>query len=161
MLAGHAPDPAIMLRLALATLHLLALGVGLGAAWARARALRGSLDRAGLRRVFAADAWWGLAGGLWIVTGLWRLFAGLDKSPSFYFGNQLFWAKMAGLALILALEVAPMMALIHWRLELRHGHEPDTRAAPRHARISLIQAALVVLMTLAAAAMTRGYGFRG
>jgi hypothetical protein len=47
-----------MLRWLLAAAHLLALGIGLGAVWARSRALRGSLDPAGLRRVLGADAWW-------------------------------------------------------------------------------------------------------
>jgi putative membrane protein len=150
-----------MLRLAIASLHLLALGIGLGAIWTRFRALRGPLDAAGLRRVFAADAVWGLAGGLWIVTGLWRVFGGLEKGTAFYLGNHVFWGKMAMVVGLLALEVAPMMALIHWRLDLRHGQEPDTRMAPTWSWISLAQAVLVVLMTIAAVAMTRGYGYRG
>lgn len=54
-----------------------------------------------------------------------------------------------------------MLALIHWRVELRHGQAPDTSRAPRYARISLVQAALVVLMLAMAVAMTRGYGYRG
>lgn len=150
-----------MLRLTLASLHLLALGIGLGAVWARARALMKPLDPAGYRRVFAADTWWGVAGGLWIVTGLWRLLAGTEKTTSFYLGSHLFWGKMGLVALLLALEVAPMLALIHWRVELRHGQAPDTRRASRYARISLVQTALVVLMLVMAVAMTRGYGYRG
>ena len=50
-----------MLRWLLAAFHLTALGIGLGAVWVRAGALRGPFDPAGLRRVFAADSWWGLA----------------------------------------------------------------------------------------------------
>jgi len=38
------------------------------------------------------------------------------------------------------------------------GAVPDTRAANRFAQISFIQAALVVLMVLAATGMARGYG---
>ena len=38
------------------------------------------------------------------------------------------------------------------------GGAPDTRAASRFARISFVQAVLVVLMVLAATAMARGYG---
>jgi putative membrane protein len=56
----------------LAALHLLALGFGLGAVWARARGLRGELEETGLRRVFYADPWWGIAALLWIATGLVR-----------------------------------------------------------------------------------------
>ena len=51
-----------MLRWLLAALHLTALGIGLGAVWVRAGPLRGPLDPAGLRRIFAADSWWALAG---------------------------------------------------------------------------------------------------
>jgi uncharacterized membrane protein len=38
------------------------------------------------------------------------------------------------------------------------GEIPDARSAGRFARISFIQATLVVLMVLAATAMARGYG---
>lgn len=145
-------------RLLLAGLHLLALGIGLGAVWARARALTSRLDDAGLRRVLVSDAWWGLAAFLWIGTGLWRLLAGLEKDTAYYFQNHLFLGKMAVLAIILGLEVRPMLALVRWRRRLAAGEQPDTSAAPLLARISYTQAALIVLMVFLAAAMARGYG---
>jgi len=141
-----------------AAVHLLALGIGLGAVWARGRALRHPLDAAGLRRVFAADSWWGIAALLWIGTGLVRAFGGLEKGSEYYLHNHLFWAKMALLGLILLLELGPMISLIRWRAAVAHGRTPDTRAAVRFARISAMQAVLVVLMVLAATAMARGYG---
>ncbi len=107
------------IRWLLAAVHLLALGVGLGAVWARGRALQVQLDVPGLRRVFYADAWWGIAALLWIGT---------------------------------------MIALIRWRGAVARGAVPDTRAASRFARISFVQAELVVLMVLAATALARGYG---
>jgi len=54
----------MLIRWLFAALHLLGLGAGLGAVWARARALRGPLDPAGLRRVFYADGWWGVAAAM-------------------------------------------------------------------------------------------------
>jgi putative membrane protein len=147
-----------MLSWLFAALHLVALGIGLGAVWARARALRGQLDEAGLRRVFFADACWGIAALLWIGTGLVRAFGGLEKGSAYYLQNHLFWAKMALLAVILALELGPMISLIRWRAAIRRGQQPDTGAAPRFARISFVQAWLVVLMVLAATGMARGYG---
>ncbi len=54
--------------------------------------------------------------------------------------------------------VAPMIALIRWRVAVAGGSVPDTRAASRFARISFVQAVLVVLMVLAATAMARGFG---
>jgi putative membrane protein len=150
-----------MLRWLFAAGHLVALGVGLGAVWARARALRGPLDAAGLRRTFYADTWWGAAGALWIATGLVRLFAGMEKSTGYYLHNHVFWGKMALLALLLALEVMPAVSLVRWRGRLRRGQAVDTRLAGRFAGISYAQAGLVLLMVLAATAMARGYGASG
>ena len=148
------------LRWLLAALHLLALGIGLGSVWARGRALKSDapLDAPGLRRVFYADNWWGAAALVWITTGVARAFGGFEKGTFFYVHNSVFWTKMLLLALILALEVQPMMTLIGWRRSLARGQQPDTRRAARLARISFVQAALVVLMVLAATAMARGYG---
>jgi len=148
----------MLIRWLFAAVHLLALGVGLGAVWARGRALRGQLDAAGLRRVFYADSWWGVAALLWIGTGLVRAFGGLEKGTAYYLGNHLFWGKMSLLVLILLLELGPMIALVRWRMELGRGTQPDTRAAPAFARISFVQAVLVMLMVLAATGMARGYG---
>jgi len=141
-----------------ASLHLLALGIGLGAVWARGRALRSSLVPATLREVFFADTRWGLAAVLWISTGLWRLLAGLEKGTGYYLQNHLFLTKMALLALVLLLEIRPMITLIRWRKTVSRGEAPDTRAAPLLARISFAQAWLIVLMVFAAAAMARGMG---
>ncbi len=149
------------IRWLFAALHLIALGIGLGAVWARGRALRGELDGTGLRRVFYADTWWGIAAVLWIATGLVRAFAGLEKGTVYYVHNHFFWAKMVLLGVILALEVGPMLALIQWRRLVGRGGQPDTSQAVRYAWISVVQAGLVLLMVLAATAMARGYGIPG
>jgi putative membrane protein len=141
-----------------ASLHLLALGIGLGAVWARGRALGSSLDTGSLRQVFLADTLWGLAAVLWISTGLWRLLAGLEKGTGYYLQNHLFLTKMALLALVLLLEIRPMITLIRWRKTVSRGEAPDTRGAPLLARISYMQAWLIVLMVFAATAMARGMG---
>jgi len=148
----------VIIRWLLAAFHLLALGVGLGAVWARGRALQGELDAAGLRRVFYADSWWGVAAFVWIGTGLVRAFGGFEKGSFYYLHNHAFWGKMGLLVVILGLELRPMVALIRWRRLVARGEIPDTRAASRFAQISFAQAALVVLMVLAATAMARGYG---
>jgi putative membrane protein len=148
------------LRWFLASIHLLALGIGLGAVWVRARALAGRLDADGLRRTFAADAWWGVAALLWISTGLWRLFGATEKGTDFYLVNHVFWTKMVLLLGILAMEVRPMVTLTRWREAVAAGVAPDTASAGRLARVSRVQAVLVVLMVLAATAMARGLGGR-
>jgi putative membrane protein len=108
--------------------------------------------------VFYADSWWGIAALLWLVTGSIRAFGSLEKGSAYYLHNHFFLAKMGLLGLILALEVSPMVTLIRWRIQLARGQQPDTAAAPRFARISMLQAVLVVLMVLAATAMARGLG---
>ncbi len=147
-----------MIRWLFASLHLLGLGVGLGAVWARARALREPLDAAGLRRVFYADSWWGVAAALWIGTGLVRLIGGLEKGMDYYLRNHVFWGKMTLLLAVLLLELSPMVTLVRWRIQARRGEMPDTRRAGRFASISYVQAALVLLMVLAAVVMARGIG---
>ncbi|MEO7138549.1 MAG: DUF2214 family protein [Gemmatimonadales bacterium] len=147
-----------MIRLLLGGLHLLGLGVGLGAVWARGRALSSRLDGPGLRSVFLADNFWGLAAALWLGTGLWRLLAGTEKGTSYYLHNHIFLGKMAFFAIILALELWPMITLIGWRRRVARGEQPDTGAAPLLARISYAQAGIVIVMIFLAAAMARGYG---
>ena len=148
------------LRLLLAALHLLALGIGLGAVWARSRALRGTLDAAGLRRVFTADTWWGVAALVWISTGVWRLLGGLEKPTGYYFHNGFFLLKMACFGVLFLLELAPMITLVRWRSQLARGRVIDTRHARTFGTISLVQAGLLLAIVLLATSMARGYGAR-
>ena len=147
-----------MTRLLLAGFHLLALGIGLGAVWARGRALGSRLDLPGLRAAFTADAWWGMAFLLWISTGTWRFLAGVEKDTAYYLQNHLFLGKMGLLAVVLLLELRPMITLIRWRKRVAAGELPDVAAAPALARVSLAQAGLIVLMVFLAAGMARGWG---
>jgi putative membrane protein len=148
------------MRLTLAALHLLALGVGLGAVWGRARALRGRLDTEGLRRVFAADAWWGIAAVLWLATGLARLFMATERSTSYYLSNTLFHAKLGLFLLIVIIEIWPMVTLIRWRRRRAMSGHVDTTAAGRLALVSMLQALLVIVIVIVAVAIARGYGGR-
>lgn len=151
-----------MLRTSLAALHLLALGIGFGAILARAVTLRKPLTDESLRRVFHFDTQWGIAAMLWIGTGVWRWLGSVEKSATYYNQNHLFYAKMGGLAIIIALEIWPMITLIKWRQARGRGTPvdqlPSAAAARRISTISIAQAVLVVLMVFAATAMARGYG---
>ena len=147
------------LRWIWAALHLLALGIGLGAVWSRARSLRALPGEDALRRVLAADAWWGIAALLWIGTGLVRAFGGVEKGSQYYLRSDAFLGKMGLLAVILLLELWPMTTFIRWRMQRQRGQSPDLGRAATFARISEIQAVLVILMVFAATAMARGLGF--
>ena len=146
------------MRLTLAAVHILALGIGRGAVWSRARSLRGRLDTEGLRRVFAADSWWGLAAALWLATGLARLFMETEKSTAYYMSNPLFHAKMGMFVLIVLLEIWPMVTLIGWRRQRARSGNVGTTSAGRLAAVSTFQALLVMGIVFVAVALARGYG---
>ena len=151
----------MIVRWVVAALHLLALGIGLGAVWTRARALKALPEPSAFGRAFAADGVWALAAILWISTGVWRAFGGLEKGTQYYLQNSAFHLKMGLLVLILLLEIWPAVTLVRWRVARRKGEEVDTRPAARLAAISYAQAALVVAMVFAATAMARGLGYFG
>ncbi|HEV8533667.1 MAG TPA: DUF2214 family protein [Methylomirabilota bacterium] len=141
-------------------LHVLALALGLPALYLRGRALKGPLDREGMRQLFAADTVWGIAAVLWVVTGLLRAFAGLEKGSQFYLASPLFWTKMALFVAVLLLETSPMATFMRWRMQLRRGQTPDTSRARALYILNHVEMALVVLMVFVASFMARGFGLR-
>jgi putative membrane protein len=141
-----------------ASLHYLALAIGLPAVMLRGRALKGPLDDAGFRRLFTADAMWGVAAALWVVTGLLRAFGGLEKGSAFYLNSRLFYLKMALFAAIVVLEIWPMLTFMAWRGARRRGERVDTSRAPTLFQVNHVQLALVIVMVFVASAMARGLG---
>lgn len=148
-----------MLSAVVSSLHLLALAIGLPAVFLRGRALKGRLDADGLRRLLAADNVWGVAAVLWIVTGLLRAFAGLEKGTEFYLRSPLFWTKMALFVVILLLEIRPMATFIRWRIQLGRGQAVDTSRARALYTLNHVELAIVVVMVFVASLMARGVGF--
>jgi putative membrane protein len=148
-----------MLSALVSSLHVLALAIGLPAVFLRGRALKGLLDADGLRRLLAADNVWGIAALLWIVTGLLRAFAGLEKGADFYLHSPLFWTKMALFLVVLLLEIRPMLTFIRWRIKLGRGETVDTAVAPALYIHNHIELAIVVVMVFVASLMARGVGY--
>lgn len=143
----------------LAAIHLLAFALGFWAVLARGTALRrlaGGMDA--VRNVLMADNLWGLSAVVLLVTGGMRAFGGFEKGTDYYLHQPLFHLKMTLFVLILLLEIAPMIALIKWRMALGKGRAIDPSKAGRFARISHIEALLLVLMVVAATGMARGVG---
>jgi putative membrane protein len=138
--------------------HVLALALGLPSVFVRGRALKGPLEADGLARLFAADSLWGVAALLWLVTGLLRVFGGLEKGSQFYLTSRLFWVKMALFAIVILLEIWPMMTFMRWRGVSRRGGRPDTTHARALFILNHIELALVVLMVFVASFMARGFG---
>ena len=106
-----------------------------------------------------ADNLWGISAVILLVTGGVRAFGGYEKGTDYYLHQPLFHLKMTLFVLILLLEIAPMVALIKWRIALGRGAAIDTGRATLFARISHIEALLLMLMVVAATGMARGVAF--
>ena len=139
----------------LSAVHLLTLAHGLGAVFMRGRALARPLDEAGWQRLLAADNVWGAAAGLWIASGLGRVFFG-GKEPGFYWRNGFFWVKLALFGLVFALELTPMMTFIRVRSARRRGTALPRFPVEAYCRINSAEIVLVVAIVFAAAFMARG-----
>ena len=98
---------------------------------------------------------WGIAAGLWIASGLARVFLG-GKEPSFYWRNGFFWVKMALFGLVFVLELAPMATFIRVRAAQRRGSPLPRVPVDSYRRINTAELALVVGIVFVAAFMARG-----
>jgi putative membrane protein len=144
----------------LAAVHLLAFAMALAAVLARGNALRGltNTEPSAVRRVLILDNIWGVSALVLLITGGMRAFGGYEKGTEYYLHQPLFHLKMTLLLFILLLEIMPMIRLIKWRIALARGSSLDLSKTRLFARISHIQALLVVLMVIAATGMARGIG---
>ncbi|MHC8285428.1 DUF2214 family protein [Pseudomonas sp. XS1P51] len=144
----------------LAAVHLLAFALGFWAVLSRGTAFRRLAAGAGeARSVLVADNLWGISAVILLVTGGMRAFGGYEKGTDYYLHQPLFHLKMTLFVLILLLEVAPMVTLIKWRIAQARGAAIDAGRAKLFARISHIEALLVLLMVVAATGMARGVTF--
>jgi len=144
------------LRYVVATIHLLTFGIGAYSIWARATALKKLKDESGVGDVLTADNLWGIAAGLWLLTGLWRAFGGLEKGSDYYLHNTAFLIKMSLFAIVFALELKPIITFIRWRTQLRKKEKIDISVAPGLAKLSFIELVLLIPIVSMAAAMARG-----
>jgi putative membrane protein len=139
----------------LSAVHVLALALGLGAVFSRGRALARPLDDAGWRRLLAADNAWGIAAGLWVASGLARVFFG-GKEPGFYWRNGFFWLKLALFGLVFVLELTPMVTFMRVRSAQRRRAALPRFSVEAFRRINAAELALVVTIVFVAAFMARG-----
>ena len=147
----------MLVHWSLAAIHLLAFALGFWAVLTRGTAF--SLLAAGtgeVRRVLMADNLWGVSAVILLVSGGFRAFGGYEKGTDYYLHQPLFHLKMTLFILILLLEIVPMVNLIKWRIALARGSAIDIRRAKLFARISHVEALLVLLMVVAATGMARG-----
>lgn len=149
----------MLLQYLFATIHILTFGLGFYSCWARASALSRlgkSKDESGIKDVLTADNLWGIAAALWLITGLWRAFGGLEKGSAYYLHNAAFIIKMTLFALVFALELKPMITFIRWRMMQRKNEKIDLSVVPALARLSYIELILLIPIASMATAMARG-----
>jgi putative membrane protein len=139
----------------LSAIHILTLPMGLGALFMRGRALDRPPAEIEWDPLFAADNAWGIAAGLWIASGLARVFFG-GKEPSFYWYNGFFWVKLGLFALVFAVEVTPMMTFIRMRSARKKGAPLPRFSIVTFRRINRAEIALVIAIVFVAAFMARG-----
>jgi putative membrane protein len=139
----------------LSAIHVLTLALGLGAVFARGRALAHPLDDAGWQRLLVADNLWGVAAGLWLASGLGRVFFG-GKELTFYSRNGFFWVKLSLFAFVVALELMPMITFIRVRSALRHRTPMPRFSVEAYRRINSIEVGFVVVIVFVASFMARG-----
>ena len=144
----------------LAAVHLLAFALGFWAVLTRGTAFRRlAIGTGAARSVLVEDNIWGISAVVLLVTGGMRAFGGFEKGTDYYLHQPLFHLKMTLFVLILLLEIAPMVTLIKWRIARSRGAAIDTWRATLFARVSHIEAVLVLLMMVAASGMARGFTF--
>jgi putative membrane protein len=145
----------VVIAALLSAIHLLTLALGLGAVFVRGRALARPLDDAGWRRLLAADNAWGVAAGLWIASGLARVFFG-GKEPGFYARNGFFWLKMGLFGIVFVLELRPMTTFMRVRSARRRGTQLPLFTVETYQQINTAEVVLVVTIVFVAAFMARG-----
>ena len=144
----------------LAAIHLSAFALAFWAALTRGTAFRKlSAGTGEVKRVLLADNLWGLSALTLLITGAMRAFGGYEKGSDYYLHQPLFHLKMTLLVLILLVELAPMITLIKWRIASSRGVALDSGRAKLYARISHVEALLLILMMVAATGMARGVIF--
>lgn len=147
----------MLVHWSLAAIHLLAFAMGFWAVLTRGTAFRRLAAGAGeARSVLVADNLWGISAIVLLISGGMRAFGGYEKGTDYYLHQPLFHLKMTFFVVILLLEIAPMIALIKWRIALSRGTTIDTGRAKLFARVSHVEALLVLLMVVAATGMARG-----
>ena len=146
-------------NLILACAHHLAVFSLVGIFAAEFALIRPGLGGARLGQLARLDAAYGAVAGVVIVVGVLRVwFGGVD--PWYYLGNHAFWGKMALFLVMGLLTIQPTIAIRRWA---KAGEGMADYVVPAgeigaSRRFVHLQAGVLLLIPLFAAAMARGYG---
>ena len=144
---------------ALASLHHLAVFTLAGVIGCEVAMTARAVDAATIPRLARIDAWYGVTAGAIVVIGIGRVVFGA-KGPAYYLANAFFWTKMGLFVAVGLLSIAPTLAFLAWRRELRADStfRPDAAALNSVRRALWAEVVLFAGIPVAAAAMARGYG---
>ena len=148
-----------MLDLLLASTHHVAVFTLVALFAAEFALLRPGLTGARVGQLARIDAAYGAVAGLVVVVGVIRVIFGAI-GWEYYVGNQFFWAKMAAFVVMGLLTIPPTMAFRRWA---RAGAGAPDYAPPEaeiaaNRRFLHLQAGVLLLIPIFAAAMARGFG---
>ena len=121
--------------------------------------LQPGLSGARIRQLAGIDAAYGAVAGLVVVVGIIRVMFGA-AGWEYYVGNHAFWGKMTAFLVLGLLTVQPTIAVRRWL----KAQKSDVDFVPAAAEIAIsrrfvhLQAAVLLLIPIFAAAMARGYG---
>jgi len=148
-----------MLDLVLASAHHVAVFTLVALFAAEFAILRPGLSGARVTQLARIDAAYGAMAGLVIVVGILRVIFGAG-SWEYYMGNHAFWGKMVAFVVVGLLSVPPTLAFRRW---VKAGAGAPDYAPPgaeiaANRRFLHLQAGVLLLIPIFAAAMARGYG---
>jgi putative membrane protein len=116
--------------------------------------VRPGMTQADRRMVGRVDAAYGLVALALLLMGLWRAYA-FEKGLGFYIESPWFLLKLGTFVLVALLSVPPTLAFRAW------GKRGDSLPSPQEIRRTRnwmhAQAALLLIIPVAAALMARGY----
>lgn len=145
--------------LVLAIAHHLAVFTLVAIFAAEFALIRPGLSGARIGQLARIDAAYGAVAGIVIVVGIVRIFFGAVDA-SYYWGNHAFWGKMAAFIIMGLLTIQPTMAIRRWAKAGEAGgdYAPPDRDIAATRRFIHLQAGVLLLIPIFAAAMARGYG---
>ena len=145
--------------LVLATAHHLAVFTLVALFAAEFALLRPGLSGPRINQLARIDAAYGAVAGIVIIVGIIRVIFGA-VGWEYYVSNHAFWGKMGAFLVMGLLTIPPTMAFRRWvkASEGADGYAPPEGEIARHRRFLHLQAAVLVLIPIFAAAMARGYG---
>jgi putative membrane protein len=145
--------------LVLASAHHLAVFALVALLAAEFALLRPGLSGARIRQLARVDAAYGAVAGLVVVVGILRVIFGA-AGWEYYVGNHAFWGKMGAFLAMGLLTIPPTIAIRGWLKAGAIGadYAPPADEISRGRRFVHMQAAMLALIPIFAAAMARGYG---